>query len=379
MSDHVERGFSRDCFSDTAFMARAYGKSLRDNLFDVDVAAHPELADEVEHIRTRLEDELSRNRPSISRFFEIEIRLTQLADPELVKARYWAVDDRFQRVVPKASRERRDKALPPTTSACWSDPAWLRRQTISMLDVIHNNILTNLSREQSTLRLKIWLLVILGVLGGLVWWISARGSGENALLLLFSVGVVGGVVSIAQRLQKAVSHDAMTEDGAFEIISLRLGWMGVVMSALSGGIFALVLYAIVMGGLLNFLTPSPEAPVTAAEQVAAVQAGALTQAADALAQAAAAAPATGALNLVAPAPPVAPPETPGGPLQLPVFVPGTAEERVSAPGAAAATELGLKAPRDFFIMLVLAFLAGFAERLVPDMLDRLTKKVGARE
>jgi len=39
-----------------------------------------------------------------------------------------------------------------------------------------------------------------------------------------------------------------------------------------------------------------------------------------------------------------------------------------------AESLGLQQGQDFFRILLLAFLAGFAERLVPDILGRLAKK-----
>ena len=210
-------------------------------------------------------------------------------------------------------------------------------------------------------------------------------------------------MSIIQRLQAAVSHDAMMTDGLFELTGLRLGWVGIGLSVINGGVFALVLHFTVMAGL--FMTAVPSINISDA-------AGAVTytQMRDQLtAQIAIDADRLAGLKTrlaeqnTMPSSPAsaAPTDTSGsrqGQAELTTEIAGIEEKQreralmlnyakaqansiavETAPdtsiGAKFAKNLGLASGSNFFRMLILAFLAGFAERLVPDILERLKKNV----
>lgn len=364
-------------FTETGYVARVYADSLRDNF----VGYEPTNLDRFVALRTRFEQEVAQSPPYLARLLTIEADLVSVMPDDVVVARFWAIDDRFRRVVPLATRDRYDASVPKRGDNCWADARFLRNQSRTLLDVIHANYLLNIGREKSVKRLKTIMgwsaLVVLLVLGSLFALAESRGlSLLRALVMLFGAGVFGAFLSITNRMQAAISVDAMTQDGIYELTGLRTGWVGILMSFVLGGGFALVLYGIVMAGLFSVVDPT--------QPVAAPAGPAPSGPAPASTTPAAGAPpvtAAPAIALAAPVPPVARPKAgdrgAGAPKpdeRQPQRCVAGKDARCVDVGGEMAAALGLQGGLNFFRMLVLAFLAGFAERFVPDILNRLSKQ-----
>lgn len=383
---------------ETSYVARVYGESLRDNF----VGFAPADAQAFAALSKRFEDQMGGDRPDLSVLFQIEAELVGQSPDDVVVSRFWSLDDRFRRVVPVAVAARYDASVPPRADAIWTTGPFVRRQTRTLMDVIHSNYLVNIGREESVKRLKAIIfaagatLLAIGLAIGL-------GTGSpllQGLLLLAGAGTVGSFLSIMNRLQRAVAKDAMEEDGVFELIGLRTGWVGIIASLLLGGMFALVLYLVVAAGMLDVATPRV-ALVDVRSDAGGTAAGARAPSRAPGGRPAPASTATvAASGSIAGSPPIggipgpaaAPTSSPSTPAVAAPAVAGTAPsprtaaspavppvaELVVLPDAPLATgiapALGLADRRSLFKMLVLALLAGFAERLVPDILNRLGKQ-----
>ena len=174
-------------------------------------------------------------------------------------------------------------------------------------------------------------------------------------------GIVGGCVSMLQRIQSAPSEG----DALFNLASLTNGWRGLSLSPLYGGIFASLLFVLFAAGVLEgSVFPKINTPGKSLAVAPAVKAA--SESASAAAPNPAATPdqsqAAGATPT--PTPPPTPTPTPlskteqTGILQINDFLKATG-------------------PTDgvsFALLIIWSFIAGFAERLVPDTLNRLVAK-----
>ena len=151
-------------------------------------------------------------------------------------------------------------------------------------------------------------------------------------------GIVGGCVSMLQRIQSAPSEG----DALFNLAALTNGWRGLSLSPLYGGIFASLLFILFAAGLLQG-SAFPKIETAMSLQVA-----------------------EAAPDQPAPTPTPAASATPDhrtetqrtGILHVKDFLKETG-------------------PRDgvsFALLMIWSFIAGFAERLVPDTLNRLVAK-----
>ena len=217
-------------------------------------------------------------------------------------------------------------------------------------------------REQLTdkaVKMTIWILVIIVILvvislGGLNYFLSG-GGGFDAVFGLTGVfgltvgsvalaGIVGGCVSMLQRIQSAPTEG----DALFNLAALTNGWRGVSLSPLYGAIFASLLFILFAAGILEG-SVFPRIETVGSEK---------TQ------PAATAVPAPTATTDASPTPTATP--TPNetarkGVLQIKDFL----------------KETGPKDGVSFALLLIWSFIAGFAERLVPDTLNRLVAKTEA--
>ncbi|WP_199555634.1 hypothetical protein [Sandaracinobacteroides hominis] len=344
-------------FSGVSFVTSGYGQSLRDNFITLNPAdpGYPQKLAEQDKIRNALEAEISKIEPNFTQLFAIEIKLAEILPDEHVTARFWAVEDRFRRIVPTSSQTSYMASIPSKGERQWKDTRFLRQQTLALLEVIHSDILINFYREKSINRLKLFLFIIVLIAAATAYTIN------SALSLLFVCGVLGAATSVMQRLQTAVANDAMTQDGLFELIGLRLGWIGISLSALWGGIFALLMYCIVMAGALELAAPA-RAGEKATQSIVSANLDQQANAPDA----------------VVPPDRNAPSGRPNMSATCMVAQNGKDEKPVANAldtlGCRHSVALGLNSGADFFKILLLAFIAGFAERLVPDILSRISKK-----
>ncbi len=337
---------------DESSIARTYYESLRDEFeryaWEDDPAnpgsrrLNPEKAEQLRAVREEFDqlDPLKGAKPSLGQLYKIELDLTSLIPEMALRTRYWAIENRFRRVVPKGVADA-FFARKTVNKVADHPEDELRHLARSMLDTIHANYGVNFDREVLIRRLM-RIVAALGFVLIAVTLLLAREvlpfAAQQGLVMITIIGMAGATISTIQRLQKATSRDAMVDDGIFELMSLRIGWVSVLMSIGIGGVSALFIYALVSAGLLDSVVP----------QVA--------------------------LN------PAMPPPSPPGPTSQP----GAPLPPVSActpgPGCphwadAIYKELGLKERSDLFKLTVYAFVAGFAERFVPDTINKLAKGV----
>jgi hypothetical protein len=162
-------------------------------------------------------------------------------------------------------------------------------------------------------------------------------------------GIVGGCVSMLQRIQTAPTEG----DALFNLAGLTTGWRGLSLSPLYGGIFASLVFVLFSAGLLQG-SAFPKI-VTSMSPADTRQTQAATQPDSNGSTNSGAQPTPGSSAVVGNAKP-APPEAEV--LKIKDFLKNTRPEDGTA----------------FALLLLWSFIAGFAERLVPDTLNRLVAK-----
>lgn len=160
-------------------------------------------------------------------------------------------------------------------------------------------------------------------------------------------GIVGGCISMLQRIQSAPSEG----DALFNLAALNNGWRGLSLSPLYGGIFALLLFILFAAGLLQG-SAFPRIETNVRQETETIVAPAPTQPAQANGQAGA--QNTDASNAAAQKSQLAQ----NGVLKIRDFL----------------KETGPKDGVSLALLMIWSFIAGFAERLVPDTLNRLVAK-----
>lgn len=215
-------------------------------------------------------------------------------------------------------------------------------------------------REQLTNRaVKMTLFILIAIallavvsLGGLNYFLS--GGNFDAVFGLTGVfgitvgsvalaGIVGGCVSMLQRIQSAPTEG----DALFNLAALTNGWRGVSLSPLYGAIFASLLFVLFAAGILEGSVFPKIETVGSEKTQPAVTTPATTNTAGEVA-APTATPTPNATQRV-------------GVLQVKDFL----------------KETGPKDGVSFALLMIWSFIAGFAERLVPDTLNRLVAKTEA--
>lgn len=164
-------------------------------------------------------------------------------------------------------------------------------------------------------------------------------------------GILGGCVSMLQRIQ-SVPTDG---DALFNLAAIANGWRGLSLSPLYGGIFAILLFIMFGAGILQGAVFPKIKTAAGSEILVNVQEKANAPAAAPAANA----QASPAANPTATTTPTDTQKT--GVLQLKDFLTNTGpEDGVS-----------------FALLMIWSFISGFAERLVPDTLNRLVAKTEA--
>lgn len=389
-------------FKEEGYISRIYYESMRDNFEGYAWDLHPDSkmeqesnqqkTDQLNALRDEFDelDPLKGNHPTLGQLFKIELALVWLVPEAALRARFWTIEDRFHRVVPTSVAQSYRLSFTSQPIEEVTDEV-LRQRARNLLDVIHANYLINLARENSIKRMMTILagMAFAVLIGSLSFvWFSAELAVQG-LVAIMVAGMFGAMISIIQRLQKATSRDAMVEDGIFELIGLRVGWVSVLMSIGIGGVFALFIYVLISGNLFDQLLPHSENPVKgqggpglgdanggdlAAPDAAESSAPDIgtADAPDSLAAVTGdtdtSAPA-GEDRLMEPADAKPPTRVPACP-KLPVCAADNDAMWVDQVRKA----LGLTDRIDFYKMIATAFVSGFAERFVPDIINKLGKQ-----
>jgi hypothetical protein len=171
-------------------------------------------------------------------------------------------------------------------------------------------------------------------------------------------GIVGGCVSMLQRIQSTPSEG----DALFNLAALTNGWRGLSLSPLYGGIFASLLFILFAAGILQgSVFPKIETFKTPAEAVQTV------------AESEAAPEGDSSSTTAVDKPEATAPEKPAPVIaRLP-----NAEENQVLRIKDFLTHTGPSNGVSFALLMIWSFIAGFAERLVPDTLNRLVAKTEA--
>ena len=199
------------------------------------------------------------------------------------------------------------------------------------------------------------------------------------VLQVMMAGIVGGCVSMLQRIQSTPSDG----DALFNLAALTSGWRGIMLAPVYGGIFAILLFVLFAGGVLNgavfptIVTPErskPETPAAASADSVPTPAVSPSSGQAATAQELTQLKTTdGATPAGSTATPEAPiPKSPT-PTPNPAASPSAGRSRVLAIDKFL-RETGPASGVSYALLIVWSFLAGFAERLVPDTLNRLVQK-----
>jgi Ca2+/Na+ antiporter len=223
-------------------------------------------------------------------------------------------------------------------------------------------------RDDLTRRARNWTLIFLGIFAILL--ISSQiliaryaepvaaltGVVTSTVGVVVFAGIMGGCVSMLQRIQSAPNEG----DALYNLAALSHGWKGISLSPLYGAIFAILLYILFTAGILqgavfpNIKTlqvtsttttpsPSPTQPGTAS-----------------------------AAHETSPA--TAPATTTSSPTLSSSPTSSSAPSSALAPKSLPFSDTGPADGKAYALLVIWSFIAGFAERLVPDTLNRLVAK-----
>ncbi len=301
-----------------------------------------------------------------SRILAAELRYFHVTDEADRFAAAQAARERFTRVASASALAARNASQVPELKIPLSAPAVA--DTIALLNMIHARYLLDIARETEVARQEGILLfrlqrpvMILGalfaltVLGALLFRFAeaaVRSTGRSlvpdplfatqvpyflvGLLLVVLFGYAGSVISVAQRAKQATRVPVLEGDPVSTIGGLAAGWNGVLLAMASASIFSGIAYLLFASGIANLLGISGglfPVPWSASE--------------------------CGGTGPDAVRPIAG------------EFRSGPAVERL-------AHVMGFCGGHDFMKMLVIAFVAGFSERLVPDILQQIAARTSPR-
>ena len=275
----------------------------------------PSLADTAVYtqLRQEFDDAKGKDETDFARLLGFEKRLLDLYPDSLLKRKARFIRERFAVVAGAEGYRKYLTSAPP-------DPINAPREELladlrALLDQIHASYAFNIDREQRVGKLKQWLVgvsaLILAV--GTLAILTTSQAGWLCWLIVAS-GILGALTSILRRLQDVATLPAFEKDPVLELTSLSHGRTGIYIALVSGAVFSLLLYCVFASGVIGNGGIFPEF-----KEVGGV--------------------ASGGMDL-----------------------------------AYFANHVGPAGYKDYGKVLVWSFISGFAERFVPDVLDRLIRR-----
>ena len=319
------------------------------------------------------------NGTTLGDLYFIERTILRLQPDDVVRRRAWMIRDKYRVVIGEPAYGEYQKSNPPSEAP--DKPIGpLREDLDRILTEFHwryqTTPLREAERNRISFRIALFMLAaILIVLGAMYYDYSTKlQTGLSTVLMVLLMGAMGACLSLQHRIQSLPASG----DAILNILSLRNGWVSIFLAPISGAVFAFVLFLTFSAGLLQG-TLFPEVVSTKTETPTAnarvVELTRRKEAADTAAVA--------ARTVADQAPTDAPAQAKS------VETEAEAEKATVALNAAEARGLSFleflkksipKTVSDLAKLLLWCFIAGFAERLIPDTLDRLiVRKIAVME
>jgi hypothetical protein len=333
--------------------------------------------------------------------YSFELTLLKYLDIERLRSRLISARSYFQNVAGPKQYEAYLALKPPDPLTTTDDKA-LRRDLEYLCNEFCIRYAMTAAREQlrtRLLKIAVFLLLLFLVIGAIL--IKVAPWSISTLSVVIFAGVIGAFISVQQRIQSSYSEG----DPIYNLALLTHGVFGVFLSPVSGAVFALLLYLMFTAGILKGaafpdLTLSPEQPVVKVD-------GGSTQTPDPTKTSAARGAAQSSketesgskategtskqgLNQTSGGTEsqnsnqVNPPEKDASQTQAGADDSKTGKKESPTPGQEPPAPLpspmtlakflnvtGPASVSDFALLTIWAFIAGFAERLVPDALNRM--------
>jgi hypothetical protein len=284
-----------------------------------------ELRDQDEEIKKRVNNLVNQDSLDWYDIFDLETIILELQPLDMLKRRAWMLRDKYRKTVAfEVYQAYKDSRPPDIDSIDQENLALLRADLLKILKEFHWLYAVTIIKEEirsSILnRLAIALLLVIVIslsyvsLPDIFPWISGL-SNTPAIFTVLLVGILGGIVSTMFRL---FNSQTIESEPIKDIVQLQQGRISIYISPILGGIFAVVLFVILSGGFVDgFILPEMVTPQ-----------------------------------------------------------PGRGNEALTFFDFW--TKTGPATATDAAVLLIWSFLAGFAERLVPDVLDRIAKTKDVR-
>lgn len=212
-------------------------------------------------------------------------------------------------------------------------------------------------RDEITRRARNMTYIFLGIFTFAVimasleeFGVSGRVFRVPTILIVVLTGIIGGCISMLQRIQSAPAEG----DAIYNLASLTNGWKGMSLAPLYGAVFAMLFYMLFAAGVVKGVVfPEVHTPTTFA------------------------APTPSPEQTPTPVPTPTPDQTAASttpPTPTPTPTPAPEVKRPPSIFWRFTDNTYPLTGKDYALLIVWAFLAGFLERLVPDALNRLVLK-----
>lgn len=345
-----------------------------------------------------------RNERTWGDLFALEIAVVKLQSEDALRRGAWAIRMKYKDLAGDKTYETYQASSPPDPKT--GDISQLRSDTLQILAEFHWAYAFAPLRERIRSKLMKQVFVITTIVAVMTLGVAAliyyRADGDVSmqvplLAVVIAFGMLGGFISLQQRIQSVPS----TGDPIVNIADLANSQFSLYLAPISGAVFAVILYIIFIGGLLaGPLFPtihtlakcgqtSPETPGQTHENLAVPSATVPTNGNSAP-------PASAPAHIEKP--PISagsPADRPTGPQASPSVVSNLPENRTaqkrnnssekspkpcsdSVEFAGFLKETGPDSGVSFAMLLVWSFIAGFAERFVPDTIDRLVSQAAKK-
>jgi hypothetical protein len=364
-----------------------YGKLLFDHLsaeYATVIAQRPtpEERAELQRIKTtREQDALAWK--DIYLFEQILVRYLDLSD---LKRKIKTLRGQFRNIAGAKDFDVYLAAKPPDVET-ETDEARLRQDCHFLLNEFFLRYALTSAREHmrsNLLKIAALMAVVTIVVGGFFTYINFStalsdtlgwGYGVTTLAVVMFAGIVGALISVQQRIQSAPNEG----DPIYLFSMLTHGRFGIFLSPISGAVFSVALYLMFTGGLLSGkIFPT----ITTVGGIA----NAATATATPTPSPKPSTPASATPSLAPATSPSATHSSVASPTMTATTVPSVAASPVASPVVVASPDPVASAPVllnkflkdtgpatgvDYALLVIWAFIAGFAERFVPDALNRL--------